>query len=67
MGDVLAIRFAAMVGAAISQLYWLGELARASFLPPDSPWRTRLPALNGKWLALAILLAVVCSVRVGCF
>lgn len=59
MHDVLAILVAALVGAAAPLLAWIGERVLFSHLPTDSPWRKRLPALNGMWLALGALLAVV--------
>ena len=59
MHDVLPILFAALLGAAAFLLVWIGERARASFLPPDSPWQIRRPLPKGGWLTLAALEAVV--------
>lgn len=59
MRDVLTILLAALVGAAIPLLAWVGQLAFASFLPRDSLRQVRRSAQKGVWLALAALMGVV--------
>ncbi len=59
MHDVVSILVAALLGAAIPLLYWIGEFAFIHFLPADSWWRKHMPALKGRWLVLVAFMALV--------
>jgi hypothetical protein len=59
MRDVLTVLSAALLGATVPLLLWTAELAIAHFRLTGAPGRVGLPALKGRWLVLAALLALV--------